>query len=119
MRRTADKLDLAAPQGPVRLVHGEDQFKRDIEALPGEEAKLDCRGSGEVRIGNEVRDGELHRYSWVAPAECTPPFAAQPTIPKKYEPCERRRNDRVVSGSRRWRKLPMCQPTNSKPEEPM
>src|SRR6266849_2444033 len=60
MGGAADEIDGAVAQRRVALVDGVDQLERDVEALLAEQAELDRRDGGEIRVRDHVRHGELH-----------------------------------------------------------
>jgi hypothetical protein len=61
MRRSGDPVDRAVAQRRIGLVDRKDQLQLHIEPLLAEEAELDRRDGGEIRVRDHVRHGELHR----------------------------------------------------------
>src|SRR5919109_1979762 len=64
MRGADDKIQLAVPQGLIGLGHWKQKIDACVETFGFEKAKLDRRDGGEIRVGNEIRDGDPY-HGWV------------------------------------------------------
>src|SRR5262249_40680384 len=80
MRRAADEIDRAVAHLRVALVDREDHLELDVEPFLLEEAELDRRDGGEVRVRDDVRDGEFHFTASPSSTASSPAKAGDPVI---------------------------------------
>jgi hypothetical protein len=61
MGGAADEFEAAVLHCGERMLDRNHQLKRDVEPFTREEAELHGRHRGEVGVGDQIGDGELHR----------------------------------------------------------
>ena len=71
MGRPSDQIDAAIAQHLERPVDRKDELDRHVETFLLEESELDCRGCGEIGIGDQVWNGDLHHLVSLAQGTIT------------------------------------------------
>ena len=100
MRRSADQIDRAVAQRRIGLVDREDQLELDVQPLALEEAELDRRNGGEIRVRDHVGHGELHG----SPAPMRPlPCPIKPPRAQSHRRGAGSRSSRCAAGTARAR----------------